>query len=223
MLKRYFIILILAVSTLLSLYEFYKRGVAHLYYSNSNKAYKLTVNEREGDLILLKKAEENIIKAINLIPKDPHYLHLKANILNSIDFKNSNLHEVKSLLQQSVKLRSSWWGTWIDLAYVNIQIEGFSPESKFYLNKAQQLGGLQIGFVNSYLMILIENWNNLDSKDTYNFYSYLKIASRNNATFSNIMKYAYSKDKHELICIQIRYDSNYKTFKDSSLYSNYCN
>lgn len=227
MLKRYLSIACLLIFSFISLNYFYTIGAAHAFYTNANESlqqwYRDGKIESEAEL---SRALTSIDKALMYYDSDPHYHHVKANIIDLGIFygylPKSEYAQAKNALQKSIELRSSWPTTWIDLARIASYNDGLSLEVLSYIDGAFKVGPNDASVLSGTIEILLRNWQQLTPESKALYFSTLESVATDKNLFRKALDEAQFYNLTATICMQIKYNNNYSKYKNTWTQRKYC-
>jgi len=227
MLKRYLSIACLITFSFISLNYFYTTGSAHAFYTNANESlqqwYSNGKIESETEFNTARVA---IDKAITYYENDPHYYHVKANIIDLGIFygylAKSEYAQAKNALEKSIKLRSSWPTTWIDLARITSYTDGLSSEVLGYISSAFDVGPNDASVLSGTIEILLRNWHQLTPESKALYFRTLETVATDNNLFRKALDEAEFYNLTSTICMQIKYNKNYSKYNNTWIQRKYC-
>jgi len=226
-LSRYLIIAALSIVCLSTLAVTYSWGMANAWYFNAS--FYISDWAKEGKLdnkADYQSALSAINKAVSYDTEHPHYHHIKGRIVHwgiGAGFEEKlTFNDVKDIYKTSVSLREAWPDVWIDLARVNFILEGLTDETLSYIDKALYYGPYQQSVTLGSLNLLMQSWNNLKPEQTALFYKQLPIALKQNRLINQVFTMAQQNNVDNLVCIQIKYNKELESLKNTWTTRKYC-
>lgn len=223
----YFIIFSFLLLCIYGMYSAFTRGSASAWYY---KAY-FVINDWEvqGEIESEKQYLNTlaaITKAQYLDHSHPHYAHILGRVIhwgvNSGFEKKERLTDVKAWYLLSTKLRPLWPDPWIDLAQLNNNLTGYTPETEYYLDQALETGPYIPLVTSGVLKVLLLNWATLLGKDKTRLFEQFAIATTQRHGLRQALSFAKNIGQEKLLCIQIKFNPVYIKQKKSYLYKKYC-
>ncbi len=227
MLKRYLSIFVLFALSMSFLIKSLSFLIADVHYENAQHLFNKWVSEKGiNNKDEYKLALDEINFALQNNKYNAHYYDTKARILDwgiAGNFEiEANYNNVVKLFLKSTELRPYWPVTWIELAAVNEIVQGMSSDTRTYIQKALVNGYYNRHVINGILSILLLSWDNLTFADKMLFFKLLKVTSQKEQLLSKALMDAKALDKHTLVCSQIKYDKDYKDYKNKWPFTGVC-
>ncbi|MBQ4834130.1 VpsP family polysaccharide biosynthesis protein [Pseudoalteromonas sp. MMG010] len=208
-------------------YISYLKSVANAQYFsvyNSLKSWQITPER------LSQKQFNSMLNTMSSVllkdPKNPHYLHIKANLLVlGISHKwlpKNELNTAKQYLIDAVKLRALWAKTWIDLALLQSYLSGVDDETIMYIQQAEIAGPFDYDVNQAVVDILLENWGSLKSRYKPLLFKHLDLAVMHGSQFVGVFKSAKKRGQLKLICLIINKNEQFKNIQSSWMNTSYC-
>lgn len=227
MLNRYFIILLLVTASALTALFCFRLFIADINYENANT--KLNSWDREKKIEKTTDYElalNSINSAIKFNPNNPHYLDTKARIISRGIVLNNDeqekYQEVISLYHESLEKRKNWPVTWVELASVNAYVHGITPETISYINNALEYGPYNRFVITTASGIFLNNWESLNTEEKLFFFRLLDIAASKPQILTTVIQDAQSVEMEKLICIQIKYKSQFNKYQQQWPFKGIC-
>jgi hypothetical protein len=223
----YLIIFSLLLLCIYGMYSAFTRGIASAWYYKAD--FALNDWSEQG-----KIQNENqyfdtlaaITKAQYLDDSHPHYAHILGRIIhwgvNNGFEKKERLIDVKAWYLLSTELRPLWPDPWIDLAQLNNNLAGYTPDTQYYLNRALEAGPYIPLVTSGVLKVLLLNWAILPGEDKARLFEQFSIATTQRNGLRQALHFAKSIGQEKLLCIQVKFNPIYRSQKKSSLYKKYC-
>ena len=222
------IIITLILLTVIFANTAYRWAMASAWYFNSTyylsdwfKADKLT------DEVEYEAAITAVNKAISYNSGHPNYTQAKGRIMlwgiyAGFENKTEALLKTKTLFETSVSYREAWPEPWVDLANTNYQLEGLTPDTQHYLNKALLYGPYNQEVTLTTLTLLMASWSSLTIEQTILFYQQLDIALPQHRLASKVFKLSSDYGLNSLLCIQVKYKESLASLRGKWLDKKYC-
>ena len=224
---QYLVLLLLILLTLYGLSSAFTRGVANAWYFNA----EFSLNDwAEHKSISDKTDYENTLasikKAQSLDPTHPHYAHMLGRVMHwGVDqgFEpKAKLEEIKAWYIVATELRPLWPDPWADLVRLNNYLNGYTDETRHYIQQAL-ITGPYIDLVRvATLQVWLVNWPVLSGKERAALFKQFDITTKQYQKLEQILKFAKSINRQKVLCSQLKYNSAYKEHKTSWLYKKTC-
>lgn len=227
-LAMYIMIFSLLLLSVYGLYNALTRGSASAWYYKAD----FVINDWAAKGRIKNKAQyyntlEAISKAQSLDSSHPHYAHMLGRVIHwgvNVGFEEKDrLTEVKRWYLLSTNLRPLWPDPWIDLAQLNNYLVGYTPETKYYLERAIKTGPYIPLVTSGVLQVLLLNWAVLSGTELTLLFDQFAIVTTQRNGLSNILSFAKGIGREKLLCIQINFNPLYVQQKKSYLYKKHCN
>ncbi|PCJ37576.1 MAG: hypothetical protein COA99_12605 [Moraxellaceae bacterium] len=209
------------------LYTSYTRGNANGWYFKAD--FALNAWAKAGkieDSNAYQEALAAIQKAHAMDPGHPHYVHMLGRILHQgVDYQfepNSTLAQVKDLYLQATELRPLWPDPWIDLARLNNYLHGYNDDTRYYLKQAMAVGPFIDLVTLGALQVLLENWTDLTGADRTLLFEQFAVAVKQPKVLKAVLVYARQVNREKIVCLQLKFNPEYKQQKLSSMYAQFC-
>lgn len=227
MIVRYSLIFGLTLFTCLLVFTYFEKGMGNAFFMQAD--YSLKEWRKEGKVENKQEylqALESINKALEYDANNPHYYNSKATILDwgvTSGFEHPEINsEIEALYHSSIMLRAHWPITWVELAATHSYSNGVDEKTLQYIDNAFKYGPFDKDVIRISLNILLSNWDSLEPSIKNRFYQTLALASKNVTLFSKVLNHAKQNNKEGLVCLQIKYNTLYKKYKDSRLDKQFC-
>lgn len=228
-LKKLTQITLLAIITLFISYESIQSMRANAWYFNALNTLKqprALITPQELNL-----ANDAITLATQLEPLQAHYWQLSAYIkMLSLTKNNVNVEsapkvyeQVESSLLNSLKYRTSWAETWIDLAKVTSYQEGPSDRVIGYIQQAKKAGPFKIDVHLGVIEIALTNWHQLPPKYKAIYVSELMLAAKHGYKFSGAFDIAKQVDALPILCLSLKFGAQFESARNSWMFKKHCN
>ena len=224
----YYVALVtLIIITLYGLSSAFTRGVANAWYFNAefslnDWAKQKTISDKDEYELTLA----SIQKAQSLDPSHPHYAHMLGRVMHwGVDMgfeEKSKLAEIKTLYLLATELRPLWPDPWADLARLNNFLNGYTYETKYYIEQALATGPYMNLVTVATIQVWLLNWPILSGEERALLFKQFGVATKQYNTFSQVLKFSKSINREKLLCAQLKYNSDYVEHKESSLYKWQC-
>jgi len=223
----YIPIILLIVFTIGIASTSFRWALANMWYFNAS--YHIDAwskSELVGNKQNYDEALSAINKAISYNPEHPHYHHTKGKVIHwGIIGKFEEKHkikQIKELYKISLTFREAWPVVWSDLARVNYLIEGLSIETQMYIDKALLYGPNKKEVISEVLDIYMRSWAELNTGQLHLFYKQLKSLTHQQHLLKNILINAEKYGISNIICIEIKFNHEYKSLSSSWVKNEYC-
>lgn len=178
----------------------------------------------------LELADEAIKLALKLEPTQAHYWQLSAYVKMLILSKNNQHHtgsylhyeQVEQRLQNSLIYRQTWAETWIELAKVVSYHQGPSDQVYNYIQKAKKTGPYNFNVQVGVIQIALTNWKRLPDKLKAQYVRELKLAAKYHYRFYKVFEIADDLNKLPLLCLSLKFGSEFAHVRSSNSYREYC-
>ncbi|MEH6396910.1 VpsP family polysaccharide biosynthesis protein [Pseudoalteromonas sp.] len=168
----------------------------------------------------------SIGRAVEQDPTQPHYLHIKANIItlgiSQHWLPKSELVTARELLLDSINNRKAWPKSWIELARVQAYLEGVDEQVINYISRAEEVGPYDFDVHKAVVEIMLQHWSNLQPQYKAYFFKHLLLALRHGYKFVEILKIAKQSQQLPLVCLILDKDSRFEEIKRSWMNNSYC-
>jgi len=224
---HYFVLGLLVLVTLYCLLSVFSRGVANAWYFNAefslnDWADNKTIKDKED----YERTLTSINKAHSLDPTHPHYVHMIGRIMHwgvDMDFEDKDrLEEISQWYLLATELRPLWPDPWVDLLRLNNYLHGYNDETKHYIKKALSTGPyidlVTVGTIQVWLL----HWSILSGKERTMLFEQFDVATKQYNVLSQVLKFAKTINRENLLCSQLKFNSDYSEQKKSYVYRKYC-
>ena len=224
---HYVFLAALMLLTLYCLSMAFSRGVANAWYYDA----EFSLNEWAETNTISNKEEyqrtlTSIKKAQSLDPTHPHYVHMVGRIMHwGVDMGYEDKSQLKNILSwylSAAELRPLWPDPWVDLLRLNNYLHGYNDDTKYYIEQALSTGPYIDIVTQGSIQVWLLNWSVLTGKEREILFKQFGIATKQNKVLSEVFKFAKSINRSNLLCIQLKYNTDYAKQKESSLYRKYC-
>ncbi|MEJ2912613.1 VpsP family polysaccharide biosynthesis protein [Pseudoalteromonas sp. C12FD-1] len=227
-LKKLTQITLLVIVTLLITFESIQSMRANAWYFNA-----LNTLKQPRDLITpqeLNLANDAITLATQLEPLQAHYWQLSAYIkMLSLTDKNVNIgnppkiyDQVELALLNSLKYRTSWAETWMELAKVTSYKEGPSDRVFGYIQQAKKAGPYKIDVHLGVIEIALANWQQLPPKYKALYVNELMLAAKHGYKFSSAFDIAKQRDALPILCLSLQFGAQFESARNSWMFKKHC-
>lgn len=227
-LKKLTQITLLAIITLFISFESIQSMRANAWYFNA-----LNTLKQPSDLLTpqeLNLANDAIKLATQLEPLQTHYWQLSAYIkMLSLTKNNVNVEsapkvykQIESSLLNSLKYRTSWAETWIDLAKVTSYQEGPNDRVFGYIQQAKKAGPYKIDVHLGVIEIALVNWQQLPPKYKAIYVSELMLAAKHGYKFSGAFDIAKQVDALPILCLSLKFGAQFESARNSWMFKKHC-
>ncbi len=228
-LKKLTQITLLAIITLFISYESIQSMRANAWYFNALNTLKqprALITPQELNL-----ANDAITLATQLEPLQAHYWQLSAYIkMLSLTKNNVNVEsapkvykQIESSLLNSLKYRTSWAETWIDLAKVTSYQEGPNDRVFGYIQQAKKAGPYKIDVHLGVIEIALVNWQQLPPKYKALYVSELSLTAKHGYKFSRAFEIAKQTDTLPTLCLSLQFGAQFEPARNSWMFKKHCN
>lgn len=226
-LQFYVVVMVLSIITVYALSAALTRGVANAWYFHvefslnawADDKTQVNIESYENTLTSIKKAQ-------SLDPTHPHYAHMLGRVLHwGVDLgyeDRSRLTDVKEWYVLATKLRPMWPDPWADLVRLNNYLNGFTDETKYYINQALTMGPYNDFVRVSTMKVWLMNWSVLSGEERAALYTQFDLATKHYAKLEEILNFAKNNNKEKVLCSQLKYNPVYKAHKTTWLYKKSC-
>jgi len=225
--KRNFILVFLLLTCIYGLYTSYTRGSANAWYYKAN--FALEEWSKEGtirDQQQYSETLEAIKKAQSLDPGHPHYTHMLGKIMHwGVEFEyeeDEKLTEIKNWYFKATKLRPLWPEPWVDLARLNNYLNGYNPETQYYIQQAIKTGPFYDLVTIGVVYVLLKHWDDLSEDDKTLLFQQFSVATKQPEVFRIVMNTAKRKGREQPLCSQLNLEPEYLQLKQSYTYRQTC-
>ncbi|KPZ62259.1 VpsP family polysaccharide biosynthesis protein [Pseudoalteromonas sp. P1-7a] len=227
-LKKLTQITLFAIITLFISFESIQSMRANAWYFNA-----LNTLKQPSDLLTpqeLSLANEAITLATQLEPLQAHYWQLSAYIkMLSLTKNNVSVESAPKVYKQvelsllnSLKHRTSWAETWIDLAKVTSYQEGASDRVFGYIQQAKKAGPYKIGVHLGIIEIALVNWPQLPPKYKALYVSELSLAAKHGYKFSRAFEIAKQTNTLPTLCLSLQFGAQFESARNSWMFKKHC-
>ena len=221
-------ITLLVIVTLLISYESIQSMRANAWYFNA-----LNTLKQPGDSLTpqeLNLANDAITLATQLEPLQAHYWQLSAYIkMLSLTKNNVNVESAPKVYEQvelpllnSLKHRTSWAETWMDLAKITSYQEGPSDRVFDYIQQAKKAGPYKIDVHLGVIEIALVNWPQLPPKYKALYVSELSLAAKHGYKFSRAYEIAKQTDTLPTLCLSLQFGAQFESARNSWMFKKHC-
>lgn len=178
----------------------------------------------------LKLADDAINLALELEPTQAHYWQVSAYVKMLILTK-SNLHHTNSglnyqtieqNLQKSLIYRKAWAETWIELANVVSYQQGPNKRVFDYIQQAKKTGPYNFNVQLGIIKLALINWQQLPANFKAQYVTELKLASKYRYRFYKVFKVAEEVNRLPLLCMSLKFGSEFDQVRRSNAFRKYC-
>jgi hypothetical protein len=224
---HYFILALLLLLTLYCLSSAFSRGVANAWYFNAEFSLNYWAKKKAiKDKTDYDSTLTSIKKAQSLDPTHPHYAHMVGRIKHwGIDMGYEDEAELVDIAQWyllATQLRPLWPDPWVDLLRLNNYLYGYTDETKYYIEQALSTGPyIDLVTVGS-IQVWLSNWPLLSGKERELLFRQFDVATKQVDVLIAVLKFSKSINRKNLLCSQLKFNTDYAKKKASYLYSSYC-
>lgn len=213
--------------TLYCLSSALSRGVANTWYFNA----EFSLNGWAKDITVKDNTEytrtlASIKKAQSLDPTHPHYAHMVGRIMHvgvDLGFEDKAvLKDVKQWYLLATELRPLWPDPWVDLLRLNNYLDGYSDETKHYIEQALRVGQFNALVSVGTIQVWLSNWSVLSGEERKLLFEQFDISTKQPGVLIQVLKFSKSINRNNLLCSQLRFNLDYVKHKSSYIYNNYC-
>ena len=213
--------------TLLCLSSALSRGVANAWYFNA----EFSLNGWAKDIMVKDNAEytrtlTSIKKAQLLDPTHPHYAHMVGRIMHvgvDMGFEDKTvLKDVKQWYLLATELRPLWPDPWVDLLRLNNYLDGYSDETKHYIEQALANSSYNDLVTIGTIQVWLLSWHILSGKERELLFKQFNVATKQYKVLSQVLLFAKDINSENLLCSQLKFNTQYSKQKESDLYRRYC-
>ena len=225
--KRNITVTFLFLVCVYGLYAAYTRGNANAWYFKAE--FALNDWAAEGEIPNIRQYTETLAaieKAHSLDPGHPHYVHMLGRIIHwGIDNEFESIDKlsvVKRRYLEASELRPLWPDPWVDLARLNHYLHGYNAETQFYLERALKTGPFVDLVTISTAEILLLHWEELSGADRALLFEQFDIATKQAKVLKAVLDFAQQIEQEKLLCLQLKFNPDYKKQKESRIFKQFC-
>lgn len=178
----------------------------------------------------LKLADDAINLALELEPTQAHYWQVSAYVKMLIltksnqHYTNSDLNykTIEQNLQNSLIYRKAWAETWIELANVVSYQQGPNKRVFEYIQQAKKTGPYNFNVQLGIIKLALINWQQLPPNFKAQYVTELKLASKYRYRFYKVFKAAEEVNRLPLLCMSLKFGSEFDEVRSSNAFRKYC-